>query len=227
MVKLLSLSKLGSLLLVCGLVFACSLGKTNSQSHETKVKSSGVQTPPSLQQVSTDSIRSVDFTSLAYPNYRIADGSKVTLKPGEAAPAHINFGDVTGDSVEEAIVVLPIDTLGTAVPHHVYIYTMKEGRPSLLWDFETCDRADGGLRQAYARNGELSIELYGRGKVLGTNLCADDGTRKEKPYPYAITLTHFVWRQGEFRRDGKAEVFSDRNGYGSPIMPLYKRQNQN
>jgi len=221
--KLSSMSKLCCLLLFCGLAFACSLGRSNPQSQEIKTKLV-VPAQPSLQRISTDSIRSVDFSNLAFPNYRTADGRKVTLKPGEAAPAHINYGDVTGDGIDEAIVVLPIETRGTAIPHHVYIYTMKEGSPSLLWDFETCDRADGGLRQVYARSGELIIELYGRGKVLGTNICADDGTRKEHPYPYAVTASHFVWRQGEFKQVGKAEIFYDPNGYGSPIMPLYKRQ---
>jgi hypothetical protein len=172
-------------------------------------------------------IRSVDFSAVSYPNlpdYSHSSGYKkkrITLKPGEGAPSHINYGDVTDDGAEEAIVVLPIENRGSAIPYYVYIFTMHQGKPKLIWDFETGDRADGGLRQVYAQDGDLIIELYGRGKIIGTDVLDDDGTREEQPYPYSITRSRFVWVGEKFKQKNESEIFSDSKSYGSPIMPPY------
>lgn len=36
----------------------------------------------------------------------------------------------------------------------------------MIWDFDTGGRADGGLRQVYAEDGQLVIELYGKDRVV-------------------------------------------------------------
>src|SRR5262245_4979693 len=77
------------------------------------------------------------------------------------------FGDITGDGSEEAIIRLDINTDGSAGADQVYIYTLKNGRAKFLWGFEGGDRAEGGLRQAYAQDGQLVIELWGRGTQIG------------------------------------------------------------
>ena len=118
--------------------------------------------------------------------------------------------------------MLGIESNGSAIPEIVYIFSLQNGRPKLLWSFETGERADGGLRQVYADCGHLVVELYGRGKIIGTDLYADDGTRAEQPYPYIVTRTRYQWRRDRFQLIGKPEEFSDPSGYGSPIMPLYK-----
>jgi hypothetical protein len=165
----------------------------------------------------------VDFSQVSYPNYRTLEGRKTTLKPGDGSPAYLDYGDVTGDGDEEAFAVLPIETRGTAIPHHVYIYSFQGRVLTLLWDFETCDRADGGLRKIYAENTRLVVELYGRDKRLGTNLCADDRTGTEQPYPYLVTRSRFSWINGKFQLEGSPETFSDSDGYGSPLMRVYKK----
>jgi hypothetical protein len=75
------------------------------------------------------------------------------------------------------------------------------------------------IRQVYYY---LILELYGRGKTLGSDLCADDGTRNEQPYPYAVTRSRYEWRGGRFVQEGVAEVFSDETNYASPVMTPYK-----
>jgi hypothetical protein len=121
------------------------------------------------------SIRSVDFANFTY---RLPDGPNtedyVTLRGGKRPQARnkkgeiiedemslgeITYGDVTGDGVEEAIIYLDIVTGGSAAPGVIYIYTLRSGKPKLLWSFYTGDRADGGLHQVYADKGRLVVEL--------------------------------------------------------------------
>jgi hypothetical protein len=169
-------------------------------------------------------IRSFDFAHLTYPNYpAYSHGGKrrITLRSGQGSPAYLEYGDVTGDGVKEAFAVLGIEIHGTAIPHYVYIYALQSGQPKLLWDFETGDRADGGLRRIYSDQGDLVVELYGKGKVLGTDLYADDGTRAQTPYPYYFTQTRYKWDGTHFKQQGAPVLQSNSQSYGSPLMPLY------
>jgi hypothetical protein len=219
-------AKLSAVTLVALTVAACSFTENNKNtlvSNAASTPNAQVETKPLPSP--TSPIRSVDFANLSYPDYPdySSDRSRrITLKAGEGAPDYINYGDVTGDGVEDAMLVLGIETRGSAIPHIVYIYTLENNRPKLLWHFETGDRADGGLRQVYSENGELVVELFGRDKIIGRNLYADDGTRSETPYPYIITRTCYQWRGNHFQQKGKAEELSDSSGYGSPNIPEYK-----
>ena len=177
-------------------------------------------------------IRSIDFANFTYPytsdlvwprdrikTFTLHNSKFLETKHRVGMSlANVSYGDVTGDGVEEAILYFGVHTNGSAAPGCVYIYTMRGKRARLLWAFDTGDRTDGGLRRVYAENGELVVELYGRGKIIGRDLYADDGTRAEVPYPYACTRTRYRWRGKRFRRVGKAEEFSDRSGSASPIF---------
>ena len=74
--------------------------------------------------------------------------------------------DVTGDGEDEAVVILKIETGGSAIPQLVYVFTWKDGKPELIWPFRTGDRADGGLKDVRAENGQLVIELYGQDRFI-------------------------------------------------------------
>lgn len=170
-------------------------------------------------------IRSVDFSNFTYPAWPIFGnrrGMTFTLHEGEL-PAKLDkhgylielgltggvdsYGDVTGDGIEEAIILFGEDNRGgSAIVEAVYIYTMRRGRPAFLWGFEAGDRADGGLRHAYAENGELVIELEGKDKIIGKDLYAKDETSHGACCPAMFTRTRYEWRDGRFRRKGEAEV---------------------
>jgi hypothetical protein len=128
----------------------------NSETTQRSVKEREVASPKPLE-----AIRSVDLKRLSYPRYRDLDGNHITIESGEAWPAFVKYGDVTGDGREDAIVVLAEQTRGTAIPYHVYFFSIVEDKPTLLADIETCDRADGGLRRAYAQGDNL---------ILGNNI---------------------------------------------------------
>src|SRR4029077_12407536 len=143
--------------------------------------------------IANSPIRSVDFNKVTYPNFVAYDASKakqITLKAGDGRPSFINFGDITGDGAEEAMVVLSIENRGSAIPYDVYIFTMANGKPKVVWAFGAGDRADGGLRQLYADNGQLVIELFGKDRVIGGNLyIGDEGLC----CPSSFTRTSYKW----------------------------------
>jgi hypothetical protein len=213
-------------LVIVLLSLSCSrsqLGSRRSQ-QSTAIASPPANVEPTPSPTTIQPIRLIDFSAVAFPHYpEYTDRTKqyVTLKPGEGRPAMLNYGDVTGDAVEEALMMLGIESRGSAIPQIVYIFGLAEGKPKVLWSFETGDRADGGLRQVYADGGNLVVELYGRGKVIGTNLYADDGTRSQQPYPYLVTRSRYRWLRNHFKLIGKPEEFSDPTGYGSAVMPYY------
>src|SRR5947208_222151 len=67
-------------------------------------------------------IRELDFDNITYrnfPDYSDPNGRKkkyVTLKPGQGGPNYINYGDITGDRQEDAMVALEVDNHGSAIP---------------------------------------------------------------------------------------------------------------
>lgn len=169
-------------------------------------------------------IRSVDFDNISYPNfpdYSDPNGRKkkhITLKPGEGGPNFINYGDITGDGAEDAMVALGIDNHGSAIPDYVYIFTMENGKPKLIWDFETGDRADGGLRNVYADNGQLVIELFGKDRVIGGQLYRGD---EGLCCPSSFTRTLYRW-SGKHFLEVSRDVLKNPTGDANPVMPEYR-----
>jgi hypothetical protein len=168
-------------------------------------------------------IRSVDFENYTYPAWLIFDNRKktFTLQDGEL-PAQldkngwlvevglsvdVDYDDVTGDGIEDAILRFGLDNRGgSAIVEAVYVYAMRRGRPAFLWGFLAGDRAEGGLKSVYGDNGELVVELNGRDKIVGTNLYATDETSQGACCPMVFTRTRYQWRGNRFRQKGEAEV---------------------
>jgi hypothetical protein len=184
-------------------------------------------TPPPAETVASPTpdspIRKIDFENFSYPFPDEPKGRKrIRLRDGEQPPTQfskhgiphdigygltdVSYGDLTGDGIEEAIVILALIHSGTGITSYIYIYTLRPGRPALLWSFATGDRADGGFQKVAAENGELVVELRGRNKVIGTDLYADDGTNKGDCCPDAFTRTRYRWRDGRFRLQRTPEV---------------------
>jgi hypothetical protein len=123
-----------------------------SQTTASPQPSVGRQIPSSTPPVSPISktnsqIRLIDFNKVTYvnfPDYSRSKPKHITLKAGEGKPSYVNYGDITGDKMEEAIVVLSVDNRGSAIQYYVYVFTEEDQKLKLLWDFEAGDRADGG-----------------------------------------------------------------------------------
>lgn len=177
---------------------------------------------PSPLPIANSPIRSIDFRKVTYrdlPDYSKPKASRVTPKAGEVTPSFITYGDATGDGNEEAMVTVSIENRGSALPYYVYIFTLENRKPKLIWHFETGDRAEGGLRQVFAENGKLEVDLYGKNRVIGRNLyLGDEGLC----CPRAFTRTRYKWNGKNFQQDGEPAILENPQGHGSPIMPQYR-----
>jgi hypothetical protein len=198
--------------------------RNNAVSSQTvsRAASAAQHIPPgaSAVAITNSPIRYVDFNKVTYPEFPDYSKSKakhVTLKAGEGRPSFVNYGDITGDGVEEAMVVLSIENRGSAIPYYVYIFTEENQKPKLLWNFETGDRADGGLRQIYAENGQLVVELFGKDRVVGGDLYKGD---EGLCCPTSFTRTRYRWTGKDFQQISQ-ENFGNPKGNASPVMSSY------
>jgi len=139
---------------------------------------------------------------------------------------YLDYGDVTGDRNEEAFTVLSTSSRGSAIPYFVYIYTFEDQKPKLLWAFATGDRADGGLREVKAAGGELLIDLYGKGKMIGRDLYADDGMTGGDCCPTHFTRVRYEWREHSFQQKATEEILSNPTGGAPVVMARYQRSSK-
>jgi hypothetical protein len=161
------------------------------------------------------SIRDVDFKNFTFNWYpRDADtpptGRKIILTNGkmdtgfgfgkeprefhlrDAEP--INYGDLTGDGNDEAVLALGIITSGTARPGVVFVYTMSRGKPRRLLALETADRWDYGYRSATISDGELIIERY---KPI---IIVYRGQKHDMSSSNFYIRQHYKWNGARFRK---------------------------
>jgi len=191
----------------------------------------------------------IDFTNYSYPlprGWQNPDSSDLTLlnghldpvaadtdlgmDPDEAAAAKsqrrigasyvtTRFFDVTADRQDEALVILKIETTGSAVPQIVYIYEYKDDKPDLIWYFRTGDRADGGLKDLRPENGQLVVELFGQDRFLlgetETAKITDD--YEQICCPTFFTRSVYKWNGRNFLMQGKRLTFSVADPTAKPV----------
>jgi hypothetical protein len=169
------------------------------------------------------SIRSIDFRDFTYPGSTYGEfqdyypEETFTLRDGAwGGPEYgmtlmtVSYGDVTGDGREEAILTFDQETDGSAALSSVYVYTLKDHRPKLLWAFESGDRAEGGLRHAYASGGKLWVELYGKEtRVEGGSATFSTEPSPGLCCPKFFTRTSYEWVDGRFQWSGGMEVLPE------------------
>lgn len=197
--------------LVTAVGVACSTAKPDAQK-SPYVAASPTPNVETQSSAPSSSIRSVDFANFTYSWTADLGNPKksFTLRKGEFPPTRnergliegmgvslerVEYGDVTGDGQEEAIVVLSILTGGSAVPHVIYVYGRRSDQTNLLWSGSTDDRADGGLQKVYAENGQLVIERF---SPVG---------KKGDCCPTRFTRTRYEWRGYRFQQKGKEETW--------------------
>lgn len=215
------------LLLTSFLVSGCAPNPSDHQRSGTTMLPSATATSVNTGSTKASAIREIDFANFEYP---LTKDVRISLRNGkhEGNPqseeypvvlAYLAYGDTTHDGSEEAIVVLSENVPGSAIPYHVFIYSIVKGSPELLWSFETGDRADGGLRQVYPENGDLVIELYGKGTSIGGNLY---NTEEAACCPQFFSRTRYQWRDDRFIPQGATEVSANPSSGAAVIMPAFR-----
>ncbi|MBA2737748.1 MAG: hypothetical protein H0U50_13290 [Pyrinomonadaceae bacterium] len=160
-------------------------------------------------------IRRVDFNNFTYEPFCIGEETKkITVKSGEFfeekemdgftdrfyfKASSAEYGDLTGDGQDEAVILTVCNTGGTGNFSEGFIYQMKNGKPVLLSRIEGGDRADGGLHEARIENGLLVVEsndpgahggaccpefvVTSRYKLSGRKLVETGKSQKRELYP--------------------------------------------
>ena len=168
---------------------------------------------------SDSSIRKIDFKNFTYHSIgNRGVGDIFTLKNGQkeqtatedgATLSKIEFGDVTNDNREEALIsILPVMD-GNCQCEMVFVYTLANGQPKLLWSFDTWDKAEGGLKRVYAENGRLTVETFGDNKFENDKWEFSFPQKGAGGYccPTAYTKIRFGWNGEKFIAEGLPEVF--------------------
>lgn len=191
----------------------------------------------------------VDFKNFTYPlprGWHHPDGDEIVLENGRlqpkirdvhedmspedkaAARAERRIGmsyvttkyfDIDDDGLDEAAVILKIETGGTAIPQLVYLYTWKDDKPELIWNFRTGDRADGGLKDIRIENGETIVELYGQDRfILGqTETGKITGDEEQLCCPTHFTRSFYKWNGRSFTLAGKRLTYETANPAKPPL----------
>jgi hypothetical protein len=119
-------------------------------------------------------IHQIDFKNFTYEPLCVSyDAKKVAVKDGEFFEEKqmedfidrfyfkvfsVAYGDLNGDSQDEAVILTVCNTGGTGNFSEGFVYEMKNRKPRLLTRIEGGDRADGGLREARVESGLLVVE---------------------------------------------------------------------
>lgn len=201
---------------------------------------------------STSPLVNVDFKNFSYPlprGWQNPDGADAVLTGGRLAPVSIDtdlgmdpdqiaearqrrrigasyvttkFLDVTGDGHDEAVVILKIETTGSAIPQLVYIYEWKNEKPELIWYFRTGDRADGGLKAVRVDDGRLVVEIYGQDRFLlgEAETGKITGDEEQLCCPTHFTRTFYKWNGRNFQMDKDRWTFTVNDPTASPQRNL-------
>ncbi len=200
-------------------------------------------TPTPTVETTNSPIGKFDFKNYTYPLPRGWQGGmrEITLENGKAPLSmkederkigasfvKTKFGEVTGDAQDEAFVSIKIETGGAALPQVVYIFEWKNDKPELIWYFRTGDRADGGLRDLRAENGELVIELYGQDRYIfgDVETMKVTGDEEQLCCPTFFTRNRYKLTGSRFVLQGKRETYSIADPNAPPIENLGDKKNE-
>jgi hypothetical protein len=172
-------------------------------------------------------IRKVDFKNFTYnvdvfetkEKLRVKNGEYFRDKGDDKLFFSVNvegYGDLNGDGNEEAVIVTLMNTGGTGNFTNGMIYTMKDGKPVVLTQFEGGDRAYGGIASAKIEDGILIVERNDPGED-GGNCC-----------PQFIITTRYKWNGKKLVQTGKEDKrelypstrISFEKGKSSAIIPV-------
>jgi len=129
----------------------------------------------SAQSSSANDIHRVDFRNFSYrpvclnwqeahETVRVKDGSFSRKNPDDPVTFEVTdvvYGDLTGDGIDEAVVLATCNTGGSGWFDEAFIYAMKSSKPVMLLRVPGGDRAAGGIRAVRIESRLLLVERLG------------------------------------------------------------------
>lgn len=204
---LIILALVSSVCLSCQSKLAPQNATPSSTPFKAETKPSNTNTAPA----GDTSIRKADFENFTYPKAGAVGPIKLVdakdAKSG-AKLEKIEYGDVTKDGTEEAMVIVDPHTSNDTASDIVYVFTPEKGQPKLLWSFATGDRAKGGYKRVYAEGGSLIVELFGEDKYDNGQWHFDIPADKFKGLccPTLFTKFRFDWNGHQFALAGEPQT---------------------
>jgi hypothetical protein len=183
-------------------------------------KSEDKDSSPSSQEILYSTIREVDFKNFTYP---VETGKDTfTLKNGETpfgdgkdilfALENIEFADVTSDGEDEAIIKM-LSEYGKTSTGFIYVYTLENQKPKILWSAATGFNAQGGLKRLYSDKGDLMVELFGKNQFTESKnkfeFLGETDAPKDLNRPMKFTKFRFKWNGEKFIPEGEPELLED------------------
>ncbi|HKG47599.1 MAG TPA: hypothetical protein VKB02_12770 [Pyrinomonadaceae bacterium] len=174
--------------------------------------------------------RDVDFENHSFGFYRLSNGTEIELTLymsalrlpddlGWFSLKDVYYKDVTGDGTAEAIVRLShveCDAASCEGADMFYIYTLRDGKLSTIWQYETGTRAYGcGLKSLTVVGKQLLLELFGR--------CPYQATENPRPSKFVVkdlTVILFAFDGRGFARESIQffpTALTDVRNYEPPI----------
>ena len=209
-------AKESTAILILIIIFAFSACQ-KSANENAKVIDQNLPNSDASPETLYKSIREVDFKNFTYqfPEFRdeaftLKNGRKEQTKEEDGAGlGNIEYGDATNDGEEEAMLRIQPITGGNCQCEMVFIYTLKNNKPKLLWSFDTWDKAVGGLKQVYTKNGKLIVELFGDSEFENGKFDFGIAEGKFKGYCCPTTFRKFIfeWNDEKFVLKEKSEMF--------------------
>ena len=160
-------------------------------------------------------ITEVDFRNFTYPSP--SAGKRVTVRDGELeyptepgcgqsfSVEGVSYADLTGDGEDEALVrFIDHQACGSSwASVNYFVYTIRKGRPRLLWRFATGSESYGGEKDFRLEGTEMVLELYGPWRASGHDIVLEE---EKGPHFHCDRCTnHYsvyrvAWDGDRFRR---------------------------
>ncbi len=166
-------------------IVSCHARATDSEQNAAPAQRPSVNDPSPaassfLRQEKDHGIRQVDFRNFTYPWYpsylKPPQGERqITLRDGKFEIERdenrgidnlilelqdVSYVDLTRNLKEDAIVTVGGVAIFNKFVDAIFVYTLENNAPVVLWKHETRDRADGGLRRISVQNRVLTVEEY-------------------------------------------------------------------
>jgi opacity protein-like surface antigen len=191
-----------------------------SRNYEELMKQQQTQHPgnetPAVQPVPA-AFKDVDFGNFDYPE--VGEKFTIRLRNGkykwqssryaqwrEYESGTVDYVDLTGDRRRDALVnVSDLAGSGSSGVFEIfYLYSMSNGKPRLLWSFETGAQSQCGHQTSSINDSKLTIEVIGNCSFRNKRLFNEDTAADIEAYH----LTRFVfgWKDSKFQQLGREVI---------------------